>query len=154
MKTQLSFANLAGITTELLTVLAVDTQTSKEADAKPTPVLLTSDEAVKSAAKAVLATGEYKAGAHETVLLHAPAGLAARRLLVVGLGKQPRPLRTWYALPPAQRSASPSRAAFVSWSSPCRRPSFCRPAPRPAPRWREPWWATSTLTPIAATART
>jgi hypothetical protein len=29
MKTHLSFANLVGITTELLTVLAVDTQTSK-----------------------------------------------------------------------------------------------------------------------------
>ena len=88
MKTELSFANLAGITTELLAVLAVDTQTSKDADAKPTPVLLTSDKAVKSAVAAVLASGEYKAGAHETVLLHAPAGLAAKRLLVVGLGKQ------------------------------------------------------------------
>ena len=88
MKTELSFANLSGISTELLTVLAVDTQTSKDADAKPTPVLLTSDVAVKSVAAAVLASGEYKAGAHETVLLHAPAGLAAKRLLIVGLGKQ------------------------------------------------------------------
>jgi leucyl aminopeptidase len=36
----------------------------------------------------VLASGEYKAGANETLLLHAPAGLAAKRLLIVGLGKQ------------------------------------------------------------------
>ena len=35
MKTQLSFANLAGIETELLAVLAADTQTAKGADAKP-----------------------------------------------------------------------------------------------------------------------
>jgi leucyl aminopeptidase len=35
----------------------------------------------------VLATGEYKGGANERVLLHAPAGLAAKRLLIVGLGK-------------------------------------------------------------------
>src|SRR5580692_8336900 len=87
MKTELSFANLAGIETELLAVVAVDTQTEKGPDAKPAPVLLTSDEAVKSAASALLASGEFKAGTNETVLLHAPAGLAAKRLLIVGLGK-------------------------------------------------------------------
>ncbi|HUX28037.1 MAG TPA: M17 family peptidase N-terminal domain-containing protein, partial [Terracidiphilus sp.] len=88
MKTQLSFAILAAIETELLAVLAVDQQTAKGTDAKPEPVLLTSDEAVKAAAAAVLSSGEYKAGANESLLLHAPAGLAAKRLLLVGLGKQ------------------------------------------------------------------
>jgi leucyl aminopeptidase len=88
MRAQLSFANLAGIETELLAVLAADTQVLKGPDAKPEPVLLTSDETVKSAAGAVLASGEFKAGMNETVLLHAPAGLAAKRLLIVGLGKQ------------------------------------------------------------------
>ena len=88
MKTELSFSNPAIIETELLAVLAVDTQTSKAPDAKPDPVLLTSDEAIKSAASAALASGEFKAGANETLLLHAPAGLAAKRLLIVGLGKQ------------------------------------------------------------------
>jgi leucyl aminopeptidase len=34
----------------------------------------------------VLASGEFKAGANETLLLHAPAGLAAKRLLIVGVG--------------------------------------------------------------------
>lgn len=88
MKTQLSFANLASTETELLAVLAADTQTDKGPAAKPQPVLLTSDEAVKAAAAAVLASGEFKAGANETLLLHAPAGLIARRLLLIGLGKQ------------------------------------------------------------------
>ena len=88
MKTQLSFANLAAIETELLAVLATDTQTAKGSDASPQPVLLTTDEAVKAAAAAILASGEFKAAANETVLLHAPAGLVARRLLIVGLGKQ------------------------------------------------------------------
>jgi leucyl aminopeptidase len=88
MLTQLSFAPLAGIDTELLAVLAADTQTSKETDAKPLPVLLAADAAVKAAAVAVLGSGEYKAGANETLLLHAPAGLKAKRLLIVGLGKQ------------------------------------------------------------------
>jgi leucyl aminopeptidase len=88
MRTELSQANLAGIETGLLAVLAADTQSSKAPDAKPEPVLLTADEAVKAAAAAVLLSGEYKAGANETLLLHAPAGLRAKRLLVVGLGKQ------------------------------------------------------------------
>ncbi|HXR37641.1 MAG TPA: leucyl aminopeptidase [Terracidiphilus sp.] len=88
MKTELSFANLAGIETELLAVVAVDTQTAKGPDVKPEPVLLTSDEVVKAAAAAVLGSGEFKAGANETVVLHAPAGLKAKRLLLVGLGKQ------------------------------------------------------------------
>jgi leucyl aminopeptidase len=88
MRTQLSFAPLPGIETELLAVLAADTQTSKSPDAKPAPVLLTADAAVQAAAAAVLASGEFKAGANETLLLHAPAGLAAKRLLLVGLGKQ------------------------------------------------------------------
>jgi len=88
MQTNLSFANLAGIETELLAVLATDTQTSKEPDVRPQPALLTSDEKVQAAAAAVLSSGEYKAGPNEAVLLHAPAGLAAKRLLIVGLGKK------------------------------------------------------------------
>jgi leucyl aminopeptidase len=88
MNTQLSCTPLAGIETEVLAVLAADTQTSKATDAKPQPVLLTSDAAVLAAATSVLASGEYKAGANETVLLHAPAGVAAKRLLLVGLGNQ------------------------------------------------------------------
>ncbi len=88
MKTELSFAHLAAIETELLAVLAVDTQTAKGPDAKPAPLLLTSDEAVNAAAALFLASGEFKAGANETLLLHAPIGLKAKRLLLVGLGKQ------------------------------------------------------------------
>jgi leucyl aminopeptidase len=88
MKTELSFAPLAEIKTELLAVLAADTQDSKTPGAKPVLALLTADEAVLAAAKTVLASGEFKAAANETLLLHAPAGLAAKRLLLVGLGKQ------------------------------------------------------------------
>jgi leucyl aminopeptidase len=51
-------------------------------------VLLTADAAVKAAAAAVLESGEYKAGANEVLLLHSPTGLKAKRLLIVGLGKQ------------------------------------------------------------------
>jgi leucyl aminopeptidase len=88
MRTNLSFASPAEVATELLAVLAVDTQTEKGPNAKPAPALLSSDPALTAAAAAVLASGEFKAGTNETLLLHAPAGLAAKRLLIVGLGKQ------------------------------------------------------------------
>ena len=68
-------------------MLVADTQTGKGEEAKPQPALLTSDPALKAVAEAVLKSGEYKAGANETLLLHAPAGLAAKRLLLVGVGK-------------------------------------------------------------------
>jgi len=87
MKTELVFATPAGIETEVLVVLAGDAQTEKSPDAKPQPLLLTSDTTIQSAAAAVLTSGEFKAGANETLLLHAPAGLAAKRLLIVGVGK-------------------------------------------------------------------
>src|SRR4051794_8414586 len=88
MRTELSFAPLAQIQTELLAVFATDTQTAKGPEVKAQPVLLTGDEKVRNAAAAVLSSGEYKAGPNETVLVHAPAGIAAKRLLIVGLGKK------------------------------------------------------------------
>jgi leucyl aminopeptidase len=88
MRTELSFAPLSQIETELLAVTAVDTQTAKGSDAIPVPELLTGDATVNAVAAAVLASGEFKAGANETLLLHAPAGLKAKRLLIVGLGKE------------------------------------------------------------------
>ncbi len=87
MRTELSFAPTAAIATEMLAVFAADTQTAKGSDAKPQPTPLTTDPKIQAAAATVLGTGEYKAGANETVLLHAPAGIAAKRLLIVGLGK-------------------------------------------------------------------
>src|SRR5215472_12750217 len=90
MRTELSFTSLAQLETELLAVAAVDTNTAKGADALPSPELLTGDAAVRAATGQVLASGEFKAGANETLLLHAPAGLKAKRLLIVGLGKQTR----------------------------------------------------------------
>lgn len=69
----------------MLAVFAVDTAEGKNAEARP--VLLAAAGAFDAAAAAVLASGEFKAGPGETVLLHAPAGLKAERLLLVGLGK-------------------------------------------------------------------
>ena len=87
MRTETLFVPLANIATELLAVLAADTQTGKGPETKPQPALLSGDPAVEAAAASVLATGEFKAGANEAVLLHAPDGLAAKRLLIVGVGR-------------------------------------------------------------------
>lgn len=87
MKTELLLKNAVEIETELLAVFAVDTSTSKEKDAPQQLVLLSDEQALTAAAQAVLTSGEFKAEANETLLLHAPAGVKAKRLLLVGLGK-------------------------------------------------------------------
>jgi len=87
MKTELKFSDAASVETELLAVFAIDHSISKEKDAKPELALLTSESALTAAAEAVLTSGEFKAAANETLLLHCPTGLAAKRLLLIGLGK-------------------------------------------------------------------
>ena len=82
------FAPVSTLDTELLAVLAADAQSAKGPDATSQPVLLTGDEAVQAAAAGVLAGGEFKAGANETLLLHSPTGLKAKRLLIVGVGRR------------------------------------------------------------------
>jgi len=107
MKIELLFTPAASASTELLAVFAADNSTSKEKDAKPEVTLLTSDESVRKAAGYVLATEEFKAEAHETLLLHAPEGLAAARLLIVGLGKAAK------ANPHAVRKAAGTAVRFA-----------------------------------------
>jgi leucyl aminopeptidase len=86
MKTALLWTEPSKASSELLVVLAADTAKSKGKDASPQPVLLSADKAVAKAARVVLESGEFKAGSAETILLHAPEGLKAKRLLVVGVG--------------------------------------------------------------------
>ena len=85
MDTSLLFQDPASFVTPLLAVFAADLSTADHADAHP--VLLTTSDAISGAAERVLASGEFKAGLGEVVLVHAPDGLKAERLLVVGLGK-------------------------------------------------------------------
>jgi leucyl aminopeptidase len=85
MKTTLQTGNAAAIETELLVVFSTDTATGK--DAKPEISLLTEEGTIQKAAASVLTTGEFASGSNETILLHAPTGLKAKRLLLIGLGK-------------------------------------------------------------------
>jgi leucyl aminopeptidase len=85
MDTKLLFQDAAGFVTPMLAVFAVDIAVGK--DAEPLPVLLSTSDAVTKAAAKVMSSGEFKASLGETTLLHAPGGLKAERLLIVGLGK-------------------------------------------------------------------
>jgi leucyl aminopeptidase len=84
MDTKLLFADAGGFDTPMLAVFAVDLATGK--DGNPLPTLLTASPAIAAAAASLLASGEFKAALGETLLLHAPAGLKAQRVLLVGLG--------------------------------------------------------------------
>src|SRR5579884_2936772 len=85
MKTTLQIGNATAIETELLVVFSTDKTAGK--DTIPEISLLAGEEAVKKAAASVLTTGEFSSGNNEPVLLHAPQGLKAKRLLLIGLGK-------------------------------------------------------------------
>jgi leucyl aminopeptidase len=85
MDMKLVFQDAAGFATAMLAVFAVDISTGKDAD--PLVALLTTSDAVTNAAATALASGEFKAILGEQLLLHAPNGLKAQRLLIVGLGK-------------------------------------------------------------------
>ncbi|HEX7157457.1 MAG TPA: leucyl aminopeptidase [Edaphobacter sp.] len=85
MDTKLLFQDAAVFATPMLAVFAVDVSVNKDAEALP--ALLSTSDAITDAASKVLASGEFKAGLGDTLLLHAPGGLKAERLLIVGLGK-------------------------------------------------------------------
>ncbi|MFI5106009.1 MAG: leucyl aminopeptidase family protein, partial [Terriglobales bacterium] len=63
-----------------------DSTSSSAGDKKPDPKLAVKDAAVEKAATEVLTSGEFAAKLQETVMLHRPQGLKAKRLLVVGGG--------------------------------------------------------------------
>jgi len=85
MQTTLASSSPVTVETELLVVFTVDESTEK--GAKPAISLLTEEPGIQQAAKPFLSTEEFSSGSNETLLLHAPQGLKARRLLLVGLGK-------------------------------------------------------------------
>jgi leucyl aminopeptidase len=85
MDTKLFFGDATAFATPMLAVFAVDLAEGK--DAKPGPSLLAAPGALQDAAAGLLGSGEFKAALGEVALLHAPAGLQAERLLLVGLGK-------------------------------------------------------------------
>jgi len=89
MKITISSSTPSQLGTECLVVTVVDTADKSEnaADDKPKPQILTDDPAVQAAAADLIASGEVTGKALDTTLLHKPAGLKAKRLLLIGGGK-------------------------------------------------------------------
>ncbi len=83
MNTNLSSAVPSQQETDCLVVVVLD-QGEKD---KPAVAVATSDTAIREAAKEVIAAGEVTGKSFETTLLHKPAGLKAKRLLLLGGGK-------------------------------------------------------------------
>ncbi len=88
MDTRLITANPAEVETECLVAFTLD-HTSKDQgnNQKGDPRLTVKDSALEKAVADLVASGEVTGKANETVLLHRPPGLKAKRLLVVGAGK-------------------------------------------------------------------
>ena len=85
MHTTYTSDKLDRLSTGLLVIFALDAAEKKQT--KPVIKLLTSVGPLAKATSAILSSGEFAAGSCETVLLHAPAGFKAERILLVGLAK-------------------------------------------------------------------
>jgi len=90
MKTTVSFSIPAELETESLVAVVLDhcdpAQSAKNKNAKPQLKLDTSDSAVQAVATDLLASGEVTCKPFEINLLHKPASLKAKRLLLVSGG--------------------------------------------------------------------
>src|ERR1700704_2332850 len=83
METRLIAANPAEVETECLVAIALDHGTKEKSE----PRLTAKDSAMEKAVADLFRSGEMTGKAFETVMLHRPQGLKAKRLLVVGAGK-------------------------------------------------------------------
>src|SRR5215475_9336651 len=86
MKTTISLSTPAEVETEALVVVVLDSAASADKDKKPELQVSTSDGKVSSVAADLLASGEVAGKPFETNLLHKPAGLKAKRLLLISGG--------------------------------------------------------------------
>jgi leucyl aminopeptidase len=93
MNINLSSSAPSQLETECLVVIVLDraendrTEKGQAEKNQPSITVESSDPALSEAAKEVIASGEVTAKTFETTLLHNPAGLKAKRLLLLGGGK-------------------------------------------------------------------
>src|SRR4030081_1769606 len=93
MNTNLSSSVPSQLETDCLVVVVLDRSEKDQSEKdqskkdKPAVTLESSDAAVREAAKDVISSGEVTGKTFETTLLHRPAGLKAKRLLLIGGGK-------------------------------------------------------------------
>jgi leucyl aminopeptidase len=83
MDTRLIAANPAEVETECLVAIALDHGSKQKSE----PRLTVKDPALEKAVADLVSSGELTGRAYESVMLHRPPGLKAKRLLVIGAGK-------------------------------------------------------------------
>jgi leucyl aminopeptidase len=84
MKTKLVYSPVQQLSTEFLVAIVLDHNADKSKDAKPQPRV---EPVLESVTADIFASGDVTAKSGELTLLHAPKGLAAKRLLLAGAGK-------------------------------------------------------------------
>jgi leucyl aminopeptidase len=88
MNTNLSSSVPSQLETDCLVAVVLDrNEKARGEKGKPAPAVECADAAVREATKDVIASGEVTGKMFETTLLHRPAGLKAKRLLLLGGGK-------------------------------------------------------------------
>jgi leucyl aminopeptidase len=88
MNTNLSFSAPSQVETDCLVVVVLDHSEKDRGDKnKSAASVESSDDAVRDDAQDVISSGEATGKMFETTLLHHPAGLKAKRLLLLGGGK-------------------------------------------------------------------
>ena len=135
MNTKLSFSSPAQLETECLVLPVLDHGEKDKPDAR----LATADKQLQDAAAELISSGEVTGKIFETVMLHRPNGLKAKRLLFIGGGKaknfsafelrklagtavrflKPKSIRSFAFVLPELRVAHPSaeRSDSGGWSS-------------------------------------
>src|SRR5215467_2202837 len=83
MDTRLITANFSDVESECLVAFALDHGNKQKSE----PKLTVKDPTLEKAVADLVASGELTGKAFESVILHRPQGLKAKRLLVVGAGK-------------------------------------------------------------------
>jgi len=83
MKTDLFFSNPTEVESECLVAVVLDRGEKDKTEA----YVASSEKALQDAAAEVISSGEVSSKSFETTLLHHPAKLKAKRLLLLGGGK-------------------------------------------------------------------
>ena len=84
MNTNLSFSTPSQVETDCLVAVVLDhSEKDRSEKDKPAASVESSDAAVRDAAQDVIPSGEATGKMFETTLLHRPAGLKAKRLLLL-----------------------------------------------------------------------
>ncbi|RRA47375.1 leucyl aminopeptidase [Acidipila sp. EB88] len=113
MKTELKFALASATAAELLVIFTVDQSVDGTPADIPAVFPLTESQTVHDSIGEILTSGEFRSTANETLLIHQPKSFAAKRVLLVGIGKAADPASTTGPGVVALRKAAGTAARYA-----------------------------------------